>query len=158
MGALFFFVSFMVRYHCAGMVFILSVPILVYEYGRDWKSYLKIGLILCFASVLHLGNNAFYQDKEWKEYKEYNEIRGKISDNPNREKCKSELLKIMSESDYVLLSHFFHDSDIATTDVLKQTYSILESNKIGNKIVNVKELLINKNDNPQYSQMYYLCN
>ena len=144
LGALFFLVSFMVRYHCAGMVFILSVPILVYEYGRDWKSYLKIGLILCFAGVLHLGNNAFYQDKEWKEYKEYNEIRGKISDNPNREKCKSELLKIMSESDYVLLSHFFHDPDIATTDVLKQTYSILESNKIENKIVNVKELLINK--------------
>ena len=144
LGALFFFVSFLVRYHCAGMVIILSVPILVYEYGRDWKSYLKIGLILCFAGVLHLGNNAFYQDKEWKEYKEYNEIRGKISDNPNREKCKSELLKIMSESDYVLLSHFFHDPDIATTDVLKQTYSILESNKIENKIVNVKELLINK--------------
>jgi hypothetical protein len=50
----------------------------------------------------------------------------------------------MSESDYVLLSHFFHDPDIATTNVLKQTYSILESNKIENKIVNVKELLINK--------------
>lgn len=144
LGALFFFVSFMVRYHCAGMVFILSVPILVYEYGRDWKSYLKIGLIICFAGVLHLGNNAFYQDKEWKEYKEYNEIRGKISDNPNREKCKSELLKIMSESDYFLFRKFFHDPDIVTTEVLRKTYGVLESNSFENKIGNIAENLVGK--------------
>ena len=144
LGALFFGVSFLVRYHCAGMVFILSVPILVYEYGRDWKSYLKIGLILCFSGVLHLGNNAFYQDKEWKEYKEYNEIRGRISDNPNREKCKSDLLKIMSCDDYVLLSESFHDPNISTTEVLKRTFSILDSNNIENKIVNVKEKFVNK--------------
>ncbi len=144
LGALFFFVSFLVRYHCAGMVFILSVPILVYEYGRDWKSYLKIGLILCFAGVLHLGNNAFYQDKEWKEYKEYNEIRGKISDNPNREKCKSELLKIMSESDYFLFRKFFQDPDIVTTEVLRKTYGVLESNSFENKLENVVENFVRK--------------
>jgi hypothetical protein len=126
------------------MVFILSVPILVYEYGRDWKSYLKIGLILCFAGVLHLGNNAFYQDKEWKEYKEYNEIRGKISDNPNREKCKSELLKIMSESDYFLFRKFFQDPDIVTTEVLRKTYGVLESNSFENKLGNIAENLVGK--------------
>ncbi len=144
LGALFFFVSFMVRYHCAGMLFILSVPILVYEYGWDWKSYLKIGLILCFAGVLHLGNNAFYQDKEWKEYKEYNEIRGKISDNPNREKCKSELLKIMSESDYFLFGKFFQDPDIVTTEVLNETYEILDSNSFENKLENVVDNFVKK--------------
>ena len=144
LGALFFLISFLVRYHCAGMIFILSVPILVYEFGKGWKSYLKIGVILCVAGILHLGNNAFYLDREWKEYKEYNEIRGKISDNPNREKCKPEMLKIMSVSDYYLFRNFFQDPDILTTDVLRKTYEVLDSNTFDNKVDNISENFLKK--------------
>jgi hypothetical protein len=144
LGGIFFCLSVLVRYHCAGMVFILSVPILIYEYGKEWKNYLKVVAVLAFAGLLYLGNNVFYQEKEWKEYKEYNEIRGKIADNPNREKCKSELLKIMSENDYFLFSKFFQDPDILTIDVLKKSYEVLDSNSFENKLENIVENFVNK--------------
>ena len=144
LGGIFFCLSVLVRYHCAGMVFILSVPILIYEYGKEWKNYLKVGAVLAFAGLLYLGNNAFYQEKEWKEYKEYNEIRGKIADNPNKEKCKLELLKIMSESDFILICYFFHDPDVMTVDLLRQMYGIIESNNIENKFMNVTDNFISK--------------
>ena len=144
LGGIFFCLSVLVRYHCAGMVFILSVPILIYEYGKEWKNYLKVVAVLAFAGLLYLGNNVFYQEKEWKEYKEYNEIRGKIADNPNREKCKPEMLKIMSESDYFLFSRFFQDPDIVTTEVLNETYEVLNSNSFENKLENVAENFVKK--------------
>lgn len=144
LAGIFFCLSVLVRYHCAGMVFILSVPILIYEYGKEWKNYLKVGAALAVAGLLYLGNNAFYQEKEWKEYKEYNEIRGKIADNPNRGKCKPELLKIMSESDYELFYKFFQDPDIVTTEVLKEAYKVLNSNSIENKLEHVVENFVKK--------------
>ncbi len=144
LAGIFFCLSVLVRYHCAGMVFVLSVPILIYEYGKEWKNYLKVVAVLAFAGLLYLGNNVFYQEKEWKEYKEYNEIRGKIADNPNREKCKPEMLKIMSESDYFLFSRFFQDPDVVTTEVLRKTYGVLESNSFENKLGNIAENLVGK--------------
>ena len=144
LAGIFFCLSFFIRFHCAGMVFILSVPILIYEFGKEWKNYLKVGAVLAFTGLLYLGNNVFYQEKEWKEYKEYNEIRGKIADNPNREKCKPEMLKIMSESDYFLFSRFFQDPDIVTTEVLNETYEVLNSNSFENKLENVAENFVRK--------------
>lgn len=135
-------ISSLIRFHVAGLVVLLFIPLFLYTIKLNYKRYIPMVLIGFLVLFCHIADNLFYQTQEWGYYKEYNTLRGKINDNPNAfsDEVLGNLPIGVSEADYQLLCVASADPNIMTLNVLKQIDTSLESVSIIDKWHNVKAL------------------
>lgn len=136
-------ISSLIRLEAAGFVVLLFLPLFILTYSKQWKKYLHL-LCLSLLVLIPIGleRTVFYSN-EWKEYYEYNRIRGSINDNPNINKIKEkEIQQIgISKQDYAMLCGFNPDPKVITLPVLKQIHQCLANIPIGSKIENLGQLV-----------------
>lgn len=122
-----FFIAALIRFEAAFLVLLIFIPVLVYRgiiYSDGIKKYLILFMLLIILPILGKQIDIFIynQDPKWKEYKEYNLIRGKINDNLNVIKV-DDLPNGIIESDYWLLLNFFQDTKVLNLEKIQNIQS-----------------------------------
>ena len=137
-----FIIASLIRFEVIAMVGILTVPLIFCRYWSEKKSLLYLCIIPLFLFILHSCDFLFYLDKDWKEYREYNTIRGKVNDNPNSNVLKySSLPSGVNHNDVKLTLDFFPDPNIVTKEKLSVINTVQEKNSTSNKIDNIHVFL-----------------
>jgi hypothetical protein len=141
LGIFLFVLAFMIRYEAASLVLLLTLPLFAWQLYLT-KSYKNIILpilvcILLAVFVKFIDYKIYSSDKNWKEYAEYNSIRGFINANPNRSKIYDKLPEEVSDDDYFLLLSFFADGKTIGIDSLKQINEIKSKIALKEKLVNI---------------------
>lgn len=142
-GGFIFLISSLLRFHAAGLVGLLSIPIFFHYYKADMKKYLPIVVMLLVVMGFHCADSFFYQSSEWKNYREFNYYRGKIQDNPNS--CvlsTSEIPEHISLENYFLLRSAIPDPSQISNDDLKELASIVKSTPFMQKCRNMPYSII----------------
>jgi hypothetical protein len=140
LGAVLVFLSFLIRWNASGLVMLLMLPIILASNGIN---IIKQNFRICFVIFLFcltakLIDISHYCSGEWREYSEYNSLRGHINDNNRSVRC---LNKYFCNNkffyDYALLLNFKPDVNVVGVDLLRQFYNY--SNDITNcDIVSIK--------------------
>ena len=112
-GVLLVIIGALIRFMAAGLVGVLMAPIIVYTYRLNWRKYIAIVVMLTAVVGCRVANKQVYDtDPEWKYYREYNQLRAQLTDNPNAYKLRPEQLPEGVEwSDYKLLLQFIPDPE-----------------------------------------------
>ncbi len=134
----------MIRLHAAALVAIIYGANLIYK-GALRKDNIKyVIIILACVGLTYMGNKLFYQQKEWREYVQYNELRGRINDNPNAEHLPLDQLPAgIDSADYKLFLAFRPDAQIMNYDMLTQIYAITKKPlSLDQALSNLKKLNI----------------
>lgn len=122
LASLLFLLATMIRFDPAYLAFLIFIPLIIYFILKQ-QGKIKILLPLSLFVVLSVGayivDKTIYEgDPVWKDYKEFNYYRGRISDNPNSERVKG-LQTDLNQSDFYLLRRFFPDVKVVTNEKLK---------------------------------------
>jgi hypothetical protein len=142
-GILLFNLGALIRFEAAMVVLLISLPAFFYQKDSYRKSYLpKFWYSLLIAVFLSLGckylDYQVYQSQaDWRYYYAYNQLRGKINDNPNAKQMAFNLPSEISASDYQLLLDFFQDSKVINLDKLKIIKTALDNVALTQKLKNV---------------------
>lgn len=139
-GFILFVISSLVRFEAAIMVFILFSPIFINSFlvSRKIREIKFIVYLLSTVLFFYGMNFISYQvDKDWKEYSQYNKIRGQINDNPNIDKIINDLPAGITKTDYQLLTSFFPDYHVLNYEKLKSIKSVLNSVPLADKLSNI---------------------
>jgi len=136
-----------VRFEVAGLILLIVFPLFViklFDKKKKIISKANVGLLLSVLLIVffkQLDTNYYNSNVEWKNYKEYNKVRGKINDNPNSGKLKL-FPEGVTENDYKSLHSFFIDPSVFTLDKLNK---IVEMESVNNSInyLNIKKLFKN---------------
>ena len=92
-GAGWIVIAALVRFMAAGLVGVLMAPIIVYTLRTDWRRYIPIVVMLCAVVGCRMANHAVYdRNPEWRYYREYNQLRAQLNDNPNAYTLRPEQL------------------------------------------------------------------
>ena len=116
-------IASLLRFESAVLIGILFAPYLIYRWNQEKRlGYWLIGVtILCVG--LRAADTLCYQSQEWKEYRVFNIIRGRINDNPNSALMTQELLpEGISIEDYEMFRLFEGDPSIFTLPVVREIY------------------------------------
>lgn len=141
LSCLLFIIASLIRFEVIAMMGVLTVPLIFCRYWHK-KALLYICLIPLFLFALHSCDFLFYLDKDWKEYREYNAIRGKVNDNPNSDVLKKYSLPSgLTDNDVQLTLDFYPDPNVITKEKLSAINSIQEKNSPSNKIDNIHVFL-----------------
>ena len=142
-AGVFLVLSSLIRYEATGLVILVSLPLLIFKLGKEWRScFIPCSFIILSMAALYLGNNLFYMDKEWKEYKEYTDVSCMNYDDPNIRDIKSENLPAgFTPNDLQALVAFFPDPHVATTEVQKSLYEKCNTVSSNDRINNIRIFL-----------------
>ena len=112
-GALFVVIAALIRFMAAGLVGLLMAPIIIYTYRLEWRKYMAIVVMLMAVVGCRVTNRIVYDhDPEWKYFREYNQLRAQLNDNPNAYKMTvSQLPEEIDPMDYQLLLRFIPDGE-----------------------------------------------
>ena len=135
-GLVFFIIASMLRFHAAMLVGLLMSPFFIALYGVKLRKYVILIIVLTCSLGVRYADTLFYED-EWIEYKVYNDLRGRINDNPNADKILS-LPEGISWNDYELLVSFMGDPNIVDIDDLKNILLSIDNISVCEKISNIK--------------------
>lgn len=139
MGLLTFILAACLRFEAAMLVLILSAPILIHEERyRQGIKYLMI--FICTGVTLKTADSFYYNmQAEWREYRAYDNARGKINDNPNEHRFSPR--SAQEKNDYQLLLNFLPNPAGIGTERLQEIAEELRNIPWHEKIVNVKKTL-----------------
>ena len=118
-GLLAIVIASLIRFNASAMVGILFAPMFLAEWIKDKKYALWLGGVVALVLIGVVGDRLCYQSPDWKEYKDYDALRGYINDNPNGDLTEEDLPKNVSMEDYLLLRWFEVDPQVLTKTELQ---------------------------------------
>lgn len=120
-------VAALIRFMAAGLVGLLMAPIIVYTYRLNWRKYMAIIVLLAAVVGGRVVNKMAYDsDPEWKYYREYNQLRAQLNDNPNAHKLQpQELPAGVDSTDYKLLLQFIPDAEQIDLPTIRQISAVV---------------------------------
>lgn len=120
-------VAALIRFMAAGLVGLLMAPIIVYTYRLNWRKYMAIIVMLAAVVGGRVVNKMVYDsDPEWKYYREYNQLRAQLNDNPNAHKLQPEELPVgVDSTDYKLLLQFIPDAEQIDLPTIRQISAVV---------------------------------
>lgn len=121
-GALLVLVASLVRFEMAGLSVLVFSPMFLVSYKRQWKRYFVLVIVGIDVLVCKSIDSCFYQASEWKYYKEYNQLRGGLHDNPNLWRINPGFDERITDEDLQLFQMFFIDPTVFTKDVLVEMH------------------------------------
>ena len=142
LALLLFILASLIRFESAFLVLITCLPIGVSYFVKQCKtkSYFSIICLSLFFILpivtKSIDSNIYNDDSEWKKYKEYNDYRGRINDNPNAQYL-IDLPPHIHQSDYILFLSFFPDTGVFDNDTVKTLYADINGVKFLDKIHNI---------------------
>lgn len=121
-GAALVVVGALIRFMAAGLVGLLMAPIIVYTYRLEWRKYMAVVMMLVAVVGCRMFNQYTYdREPEWKYYREYNQLRAQLNDNPNAHKLHSDQLpENVDWVDYQLLLRFLPDAEQIDLPAIRQ--------------------------------------
>lgn len=133
----------LVRFMAAGLVGLLMAPIVLYTHGLHWRRYIPIVVMLMLVVGCRVVNSRTYQsDPEWKMYREYNQLRAQLNDNPNAytPEIQEHLPGGIDKIDYILLLRFFPDPEQINLEAIRQLSAAVGSVPFSMQLKNVHRL------------------
>lgn len=118
-GLLAIVVASLIRFNASAMVGILFAPMFLAEWIKDKRYALWLASVVALVMIGVVGDRLCYRSPDWKEYKEYDALRGYINDNPNGDFTKEELPEGVSMEDYQMLRWFEVDPQVLTKTKLQ---------------------------------------
>ena len=145
-GVVFVVIAALIRFIAAGLVGLLMAPIIIYSLGwqwRQWRKYVPIVVMLGLVVGCRMANAATYKaDPEWQNYREYNQLRAQLNDNPNAytREVQSHLPEGIDLIDYVLLLRFIPDPEQIDLAAIRKLSATVGSVPFARQIRNVHRL------------------
>tara|TARA_B110000967_G_scaffold208804_1_gene262283 strand:- start:604 stop:2199 length:1596 start_codon:yes stop_codon:yes gene_type:complete len=146
-GALVFVFGTLIRFEAAILILLISLPLFLLS-TKNLKDYIfnKNFRIIIFTLLISIffkmGDYTYYYiDSDWKSFMEYNELRGKINDNPNAKNSSLKLPKNILLQDYQLLQSAHTNLSAITYNELEQIYQSIDERSLWQKINNSKSLI-----------------
>jgi hypothetical protein len=139
-----FLLASLIRFESAFLILIICSPLGINYIIEQYKSrsYISIALISLFfilpVITKAIDSEVYNNNDEWKKYKEYNDYRGKINDNPNAEYF-TDLPSNLYKSDYTLFLSFFPDTGVFDNATVKHLYSEIKGVSFFEKITNIPQ-------------------
>ena len=133
-GVVLVVIAALIRFMAAGLVGALMAPIILYTLGRQWRRYIPVVVMLMTVVGCRVANARTYQsDPEWQNYREYNQLRAQLNDNPNA--YSSDMMTRLPEGvdqvDYALLLRFIPDPEQINLATIRQLYARSEERRVG---------------------------
>ena len=141
-GVLFVIIGALIRFMAAGLVGVLMAPIIVYTYRLNWRKYIAVVVMLTAVVGCRVANKYVYDsDPEWKYYREYNQLRAQLTDNPNAYKLRAEQLPEGVEwSDYKLLLQFIPDPEQIDLPTIRKISAVVGAVPFREQLKNLHRL------------------
>ena len=145
-GAALVVIAALIRFVAAGLVGLLMAPIIVYMLGwqwRQWRKYVPIVVMLMLVVGCRLANAYTYKsDPEWQNYREYNQLRAQLNDNPNAysRDMQTHLPEGIDQIDYALLLRFIPDPEQINLAAIRQLSATVGSVPFRQQLRNVHRL------------------
>lgn len=145
-GVAFVVVASLVRFVAAGLVGLLMAPIIIYSLGiqwRQWRKYIPVVVMLMLVVGCRMTNRYVYdRDPEWRYYREYNQLRAQLNDNPNAYSVdmRSQLPEGIDIIDYALLLRFIPDPEQIDLKVIRQLSATVGEVPFRRQLVNLHRL------------------
>ncbi len=143
-GLVLFILAALVRFEATLMIFLLASPILFIE---GWKGYIPIirkqwkilVSVLIVIVVLKTIDRYYYSlDSQWKEYAQYNAVRGQVNDNPNLWDYMYDMPEGVSDEDFMLLSIATANTTAITHENLTKILAAINATPFEVKLSNIK--------------------
>jgi hypothetical protein len=141
LGMLLFLLGFLIRDNLAIFLYILFLPVFVYELitSRVCK-YIVPVLICCFIGgfifkTVHV--QMYKSDAQWSYYRDYNRARSSLNDRSNRIDAYNHLPKSVSKESFYLFLNFFADGKIIDIENLQQINNSLVKDSYISKLGNI---------------------
>ena len=135
-------VASLIRFAAAGLVGLLMAPIIVYTQRLQWRRYIPVVLML-IAVVCCRGYNRHVYDSnpEWRYYREYNQLRAQLNDNPNAYLMReNQLPEGVAKEDYELLMRFMPDPEQINLPVIRQLSAIVGAVPFKQQLKNLQRM------------------
>jgi hypothetical protein len=141
-GVLLVIVAALIRFMAAGLVGLLMAPIIVYTYRLEWRKYIAVVVMLTAVVGCRMANKAVYdRDPEWKYYREYNQLRAQLNDNPNAYRMTTaQLPEGIDPMDYQLLLRFVPDAEQIDLAAIRQLSAVVGAVPVKQQIQNLHRL------------------
>jgi hypothetical protein len=141
-GVLLVIVAALIRFMAAGLVGLLMAPIIVYTYRLEWRKYIAVVVMLTAVVGCRMANKAVYdRDPEWKYYREYNQLRAQLNDNPNAYRMTTaQLPEGIDPMDYQLLLRFVPDAEQIDLAAIRQLRAAVGAVPVKQQIQNLHRL------------------
>lgn len=117
-GAILIFMASLIRFEVIGLIGILFAPLYISKFLKQKKLIVWVTMITSLTLLCKFTNNIFYQDDDWKYYKEYNDARGKINDNPRT--CFIDKIEGVDNKDIDMFLEFECDPHMMNLSVLEK--------------------------------------
>jgi hypothetical protein len=144
-GGLLVILGALIRLDAFILVLLISIPWIFSELmevcsrNKSLTSAIVLALTLCGALLLHqVGEAQFSNSPEWKQYKEYNSIRGGINDNRNATGITEKLTLAAEKNDLQLLLEFMPNTKTVNSERLKEYRSLIRNVALTEKASNVR--------------------
>ena len=135
-------IAALIRFYAAGLVGVLMAPIILYTYRFEWRRYIPLAAMLALVVTCRVANHAVYDyDSEWRNYRQYNQLRARLNDNPNAYKMTSGQLPAgVDAMDYQLLLRFIPDAEQINLPVMRQLSVMVGKVPFGQRWHNLQRL------------------
>ena len=141
-GVIFVVIAALIRFYAAGLVGLLMAPIIIYTYRLEWRKYMAIVVMLMAVVGCRVANHMVYDhDTEWRYFREYNQLRAQLNDNPNAYKMRSaQLPEGIDPMDYQLLLRFIPDGEQIDLPAIRQLSATVGEVPFKEQLVNLHRL------------------
>lgn len=142
LGVLMVVIAALIRFMAAGLVGLLMAPIIVYVLRFNWRRYIPIVVMLVLIVGCRAVNSRVYnRDAEWRYYKEYNQLRAQLNDNPNAYKLQSNQLPAEVDwIDYQLLLRFTPDPEQIDLKAIRQLSATVGAVPLNEQLSNLQRM------------------
>ena len=122
-------IAALIRFMAAGLVGVLMAPIIVYTLRLEWRRYIPIVVMLVLVVGCRVANGYVYNSSpEWRYYREYNQLRAQLNDNPNAYHLYvNQLPEGVDKEDYKLLMNFTPDPEQIDLVRIRQLQAMVEN-------------------------------
>ncbi len=139
-GILFILVASMIRFEMTAFIGLIFSPMIFYTYGKEWKRYFSLLVMLLLVLGIKGADSLFYQSDDWKNYKDYNCQRSKINDNPNAGVLFSTQVEGLSENDIRMILGTEQDATIVDANRLRDVNKVVSEKTHLSKFLKVYQL------------------
>lgn len=141
-GVLLVIIAALIRFMAAGLVGLLMAPIIVYTYRLNWRKYIAVVVMLTAVVGCRVANKAVYdRDPEWKYFREYNQLRAQLNDNPNAYRMTTaQLPEGIDPMDYQLLLRFIPDAEQIDLPAIRQLSAVVGAVPVKQQMRNLHRL------------------
>lgn len=135
-------IAALIRFFAAGLVGLLMAPIILYSYRFAWRKYIPVVVMLMAVVGCRVFNQYTYdRDPEWRYFRQYNQLRAQLNDNPNaRKMTTSQLPEGVDPMDYQLLLRFVPDAEQIDLPAMRQLSAMVGDVPLATKLQNIHRL------------------